>query len=87
MTKILKKNHVAISLTLRLLENFVIILMMKMIEKLSEFENFIVVQFPTGGIKSISAFLEEVTKICIQVQFLMLNNMERATRPKNGMAF
>ena len=37
-----------------------------------------VVQFLTGGIKSISAFLEEVTKICIQVQFLMLNNMERA---------
>ena len=47
----------------------------------------LIVQFPTGGIKSISAFLEEVTKICIQVQFLMLNNMERATRPKNGMAF
>ena len=46
-----------------------------------------IVQFLVGGIKSISAFLEEVTKICTQVQFLMLNKVERATRPKNGMAF
>ena len=49
--------------------------------------SIVVVQFLTGGIKSISAFLEEVTKIYTQVQFLMLNNMERATWPKNGMAF
>ena len=47
----------------------------------------LIVQFLVGGIKSISAFLEEVTKICTQVQFLMLNKVERATWPKNGMAF